>query len=253
MPYQINSRYNARVGYSKHDLQQAQALRHTAFLGGDGFDRDAFDDICTHVLIDDMVTGRLVCCFRMLPISRGADISRSYSAQFYGLAALKHYPGKMVELGRFCVHPDVNDPDILRVAWGAITRYVDENAVELLLGCSSFPGTATGIYHEVFALLKDRYLAPASWAPAVKAPSVFCFARDLQDHKPDMRLAMQRMPPLLQTYLTMGGWVSDHAVVDWHLNTLHVFTGLEVCTIPAARKRWLRALAQQLDAPPLAG
>ena len=52
---------------------------------------------------------------------------------------------------------------------------------------------------------------------------------------------MLRMPPLLRTYLTMGGWVSDHAVVDTHMNTLHVFTGLEIAAIPPARARLLRA------------
>ncbi len=51
------------------------------------------------------------------------------------------------------------------------------------------------------------------------------------------------MPPLLRTYLLMGGWVSDHAVVDSHMNTLHVFTGLEINAIPPARKRLLRATA----------
>ena len=51
------------------------------------------------------------------------------------------------------------------------------------------------------------------------------------------------MPPLLRSYLTMGGWVSDHAVVDRDLNTLHVFTGLEIASIPAARAKALRASA----------
>jgi putative hemolysin len=53
---------------------------------------------------------------------------------------------------------------------------------------------------------------------------------------------MLGMPPLLRTYLLMGGWVSDHAVVDRQLNTMHVFTGVEIGMIPAARKRLLRAV-----------
>jgi len=51
------------------------------------------------------------------------------------------------------------------------------------------------------------------------------------------------MPPLLRTYLLMGGWVSDHAVVDDDLNTLHVFTGLEIKGIPPMRQKLLRASA----------
>ena len=54
--------------------------------------------------------------------------------------------------------------------------------------------------------------------------------------------AMRAMPPLLKIYLIMGGWVSDHAVVDSHMNTLHVFTGVEIGMIPPERKRLLRAL-----------
>ena len=60
---------------------------------------------------------------------------------------------------------------------------------------------------------------------------------------PPEKQAMLRMPPLLRTYLLMGGWVSDHAVVDRQMNTLHVFTGLEIGAIPPARKRLLRAVA----------
>ena len=70
---------------------------------------------------------------------------------------------------------------------------------------------------------------------------MFRFAARLQ-RKPDLKKAMQRMPPLLRSYLMMGGWVSDHAVVDHEMNTLHVFTGLEIGAIPIARKRLLRAL-----------
>ena len=43
---------------------------------------------------------------------------------------------------------------------------------------------------------------------------------------------MMRMPPLLRGYLSLGGWVSDHAVIDEDLDTLHVFTGVEIRNVP---------------------
>ena len=150
----------------------------------------------------------------------------------------------MAELGRFCIRPGICDPDILRLTWGAVTGYVDEKSIEMLFGCTSFAGTDADQYADAFALLRDHHLAPKCWQPKVKAPAVFDFARALQQHKPDEKQAMRRMPPLLRTYLAMGGWVSDHAVIDAQLNTLHVFTGLEIGLIPAARKRQLRAVAQ---------
>jgi len=245
----LKGRYRTRQAETRGDIRAAQRLRFLAFQpdGDDadqpGHDIDAYDDICTHLLVEEEASGRLVCCFRMLPLSHGGEIERSYSAQFYELSSLSAFTGPMVEMGRFCIHPEARDPDILRAAWAAMTRFVDENGVELLFGCSSFKGTDAELYADAFAMLADRHLAPRRWWPRVKAPSVFRFAQKLRRRKPDARLAMLRMPPLLRTYLAMGGWVSDHAVVDRQMNTLHVFTGVEIAAIPPARKRLLRMTA----------
>jgi putative hemolysin len=143
-------------------------------------------------------------------------------------------------MGRFCIHPAYNDPAILRVAWAAMSRFVDDQGVELLFGCSSFHGVDAEAYMDAFALLKEKHLAPKRWLPRVKAPNVFRFARMLKLKRPDMKQALKLMPPLLRTYLVMGGWVSDHAVIDSDLNTLHVFTGVEIKRVPPKRARLLR-------------
>lgn len=233
--------YVAALARTPADLAAARALRTLAF-GTAAPDADAFDDRCAHVLVRDTRSGALVCCFRMQMLSGGAEIAQSYSAQFYDLSALADFDGRMVELGRFCIDPACQDGDILRVAWGAMTAFVDANDVRMLFGCSSFAGTETGRYLDAFAMLKARHLAPSRWLVRVKAPNVFRYAARLR-RRPDMQKALRFMPPLLRTYLMMGGWVSDHAVVDRQMNTLHVFTGLEIGAIPAARKRLLRAVA----------
>lgn len=237
----MQQKYQARFAKNNADMQAVQALRGRVFRGG-GLDSDKFDPQCQHMMISDSHSGQLVCVFRIQPFANGAEIKQSYAAQYYELSALQDYPGKLVEMGRFCIDPAFNDPDILRVAWGEMTRHVDENNVQMLFGCSSFHGIEAEHYMDAFALLKERHLAPKRWLPRVKAPDVFTFARNLARIKPNLKAARKKMPPLLHTYLLMGGWVSDHAVVDNDLNTLHVFTGLEIAAIPAARKRLLRAM-----------
>lgn len=235
-------RYRARVAETEADVARAQRLRYLAFVGdGEGLDADAFDARCVHVLVEEAASGRLVCCFRLLPLRDGTEIADCYSAQYYGLEALKRFDGPMVEMGRFCIHPEWHDADILRVAWGAMTSYVDGEGVEMLFGCSSFRGVEAEGHLDAFALLKARHLAPRRWWPRVKAPEVFRFAQKLRRRQPDLKRAMLAMPPLLRSYLVMGGWVSDHAVVDRDLGTMHVFTGLEIRAIPPARARLLRA------------
>ncbi|AUH34036.1 GNAT family N-acetyltransferase [Paracoccus tegillarcae] len=242
--------YTIRFSETAPDIRAAQRLRGLCFLPrdhgsdrtdhGEALDSDAHDEICRHVLIEDKQSGTLVCCFRILPLSCGSEIARSYSAQYYNLSSLAGYDGKLIEMGRFCIHPEWHDPDILRVAWAALADYVETEGVELLFGCSSFIGTDPGAYADAFAMLRERHLAPKRWLPRVKAPQVFRFARALRLRRADSRKALAAMPPLLRSYLAMGGWVSDHAVVDQQLNTLHVFTGLEISAIPPARKRLLR-------------
>lgn len=235
-------RYRARPAASPEEVTAALRLRSLAFHGNaERSDGDDFDPRCTHILIEEVQTGALAGCFRVLRLPC-AGIGHSYSGQFYDLAALSGYDGHGLELGRFCIDPALNDPDILRVAWAALTRYVDAEGITLLFGCSSFKGTSPADFLDGLALLKARHLAPARWAPKPKAPEVFAFGTALT-HKPDAKRAMRQMPPLLKTYLMMGGWVSDHAVIDRQMNTLHVFTGVEIAAIPETRKRLLRAVA----------
>lgn len=239
-------RYSARVTTNSRDIEAAQKLRYRAFTqvgrptDAQALDRDRYDLVCTHILVEDRVSGGPVCCFRILPICDSTPLSDSYSGQFYHLSALEKFHGRMVEIGRFCVSPAVKDPDILRLAWAIMSRYVDQNNIRFLFGCSSFAGLDAARYLDVFALLKTRYLAPERWRPRKKASDVFHFVNRLD--RLDIKLAMARLPPLLKTYLMMGGWVSDHAVVDHQMGTLHVFTGVEIGKIPAARKRLLRAM-----------
>ena len=240
--------YAARIAETLQDLDRAHSLRHRCFITHRGLadsatDADAFDYLSQHILVEDTRSDTLVCCFRLTHFASGATITDSYSAQFYDLTRLCAYPGAMAELGRFCIHPKHHDPDILRLAWGALTQIVEAASVQLLFGCTSFLGADPTHYQNAFALLKNTYLGPTDWLPIPKSPNIYPFAKALHEYQPDLKAALTTMPPLLRTYLAMGGWVSDHAVIDTALNTLHVFTGLEIAAIPPYRARLLRALA----------
>lgn len=233
-------RYRARLAEGPLDMDQVLALRRAVFRGGLVPDDDAFDAACQHLMIEEL-SGGLVGTARMLTVT-GAGINQTYSAQFYDLAPLTDYPGPMLELGRFALDPVWHDPHILRLAWAALARVVIAQGTSLLFGCSSFRGAAPEAHLNALALLAERHLGPPLWRPGVKGPS-FAFARVLAGHPVATETALEEMPPLLRSYLQLGGWVSDHAVADADLDTLHVFTAVEVARIPNARLRALMALA----------
>lgn len=222
----------------------AIALRGLCFRNG-ADDRDALDSRCLHAAVT-APDGTVVAAFRLLLLGATDDLSASYSARFYDLARLSARKGPALELGRFCLHPAWHDPDILRLAWAALTRLVDAHGVALLFGCSSFAGTDPAPYVDALAQLARAHQAPPALAPARKA-AAFDYPAATARHSPDPRAAAAAMPPLLRTYLGMGGWVSDHAVIDRDLDTLHVFTAVEIARIPAPRTRLLRALADSVQ------
>lgn len=234
-------RYRAVEVSTSAEFRRALDLRARTFPADRG-GPDLYDSRCRHVLVEDEATGAVAATFRLMVLPDGAALARSYSSGFYDLAPLSAEAGPMVELGRFCTRAGIRDADMLRIAWAALARIVDSAGAGMLFGCSSFRGTDAAAYGDVFAVLHERHLAPESWRPRPKAAR-YVPLRQVRTARPDPRRAMAAMPPLLRSYLGLGGQVCDHAVIDEEMGTMHVFTGLKVGAIPIARRRALRAVA----------
>ena len=79
--------------------------------------------------------------------------------------------------------------------------------------------------HEAaFALLSKSYLSSLAIQPRSNINEVVDFSRStlLREYKED--LGTLKFPPLLRFYLRIGAKVSNTAVVDYDLKTIHVFT-----------------------------
>jgi len=235
-------RFRARLAESPEDIRAAQRLRYMAFRAGrvgeagGGLDSDAFDEGCQHLLIETLTGGAVVGTCRLLMIRQAEALQACYAAQFYDLAPFAACTTPMLEIGRFCLLPSEHDADALRLAWAALTRIVDSEGVTLMFGCSSFAGVAAEPHKEALALLATAHIGPAHQRPGRKAGATVA----LEPSPHDPKRALGQMPPLLRSYLAMGGWVSDHAVLDPDLDTLHVFTAVEIAAIPPVRARLLR-------------
>ena len=229
-------RLTARLAETSEDIGRAQALRHLCFHGRPGLDADGFDPLCQHVLLES--EAELLGCYRVLAVPEGAA-GQSYSGQRYDLTRLAGWRAPMLELGRFCLAPGQPDPDLMRLAWAMLARLVDRAGAALLFGCTSFPGADPAQHIAALSLLAASAPPPAL-APGRRSPEILA----LQGLTcPDPRQARAQLPALLRSYLALGGWVSDHAVIDRQMNTLHVFTAVEIAAIPPARARALRLLA----------
>lgn len=230
----------ARLAQGPGDMARIMALRAACFPRISGAEEDAQDDLSAHVMVEGGQD--LLGYFRVMLFGWGAGLAQGYAARFYDVGPLSRYARPIAEMGRFCLAPDGVHPDVLRLAWGAMTRLVDEGQAGLIVGCSSFRGMRWQQHQAALALLAAEFVGPEEHLPGRKAAEVVDYPR-LVGPVLHRRVALADLPPLLRTYLAMGGWVSDHAVVDRELDTLHVFTCVEVDRVPAARAASLRAVA----------
>lgn len=235
------SRYRACLARTGQDVASAQSLRGAVFRSADR-DADPFDARCSHLLIEALPTRSLVATLRYQLLPAATGIAQTYSAQFYDLGPLGRWPGAMLELGRFCVVPGLNDPEILRLTWAFLTQVVDHHPIDLLFGCTSFAKAGEPVAADVYASMA-QHLGPACWRPEAVAPEHFSIsARGGSNAGQGPARSISFQSPLLQGYLGLGGWISDDAVIDRDLGTMLVFTALEVDRIPRSRQRLLRAL-----------
>lgn len=218
-------RLAARLLPPDADLAAVRALRHLAFGGREGLKPDPFDATCRHLVLWEEEAP--VAAVRLQVFPAGADLRQSYAAAYYDLTPLRL--GRALELGRFCLQPERRDPSILRLGFALLARLAGEEEVDTLFGCTSLPGAGT----DHGAALAALRLHVASPAPGRKAPATLPLPEGPGDPG--------ALPALLRFYLSLGASVSDHAVIDPELDTLHVLTLLPRAKVPPARLRALQA------------
>ncbi|NAZ37038.1 GNAT family N-acetyltransferase [Rubellimicrobium sp. CFH 75288] len=239
-----------RLGFvtSGEWVAAAQRLRHGRFIEQRGLphrpaglDADGHDEHCCHLLVLTE-QGDLVGTARLRAFPSGRQIGDSYAAGFYDLDRLARHPGRLLEVGRLCVRVGAG-PEVLRAVLAGIALAADHAAAEALFGCASFEGSEPARHRHALAYLAERHRPPALWAPRPRVRDAVPLAVPGPPPPPD---ALQALPPLLRTYCALGCWVSDHAVPDPTLDTLHVLVVLERRRIPPGRLRTLRALGSLL-------
>ncbi len=222
-------RYRIEFGQSDANRLKAQKFRQKVFRETEnGLDEDRFDAMSDHCLIFDKNSNdRLVLVFRSRTFSKMEDILCSYSAEYYDLTKLSNLSFKPMEIGRLCIDPKVSDPFLLLSAFKYLQSVISIHRIDFLFGCTSFAGADNPRHLESLKYLEKNQLADSRFPVIKKSPTILDIKKGIiatHENKKGKNL----LPPLLKFYLRLGGKVSDHAVIDRELDTLHVFTYLDL-------------------------
>ncbi|MBK3646209.1 MULTISPECIES: GNAT family N-acetyltransferase [Streptomyces] len=211
------TRYSVSLARDEADVRAAQRLRHEVFAGElgallttaqPGYDIDAFDAYCDHLLVREETTGQVVGTYRLLPPERAAVAGRLYSEGEFDLGPLDAIRPGLVEVGRSCVHPDHRDGAVIGLIWAGIARYMVDRGHEWLAGCCSVPLADGGaLASATWDRVRAKHLAPQEYRVRPLLPWVPSTA-------PSAPAPNAELPALLRGYLRLGAWVCAEPAHD---------------------------------------
>jgi len=234
------------VGLAREDedVRAAQRLRYRVFaeemrakLHSEvaGLDVDPFDAFCRHLVVRDRRTDEVVACMRVLLDTDAQRAGSFYSATEFDLGRLATAPGRVMEIGRVCVHPDYRGGMVVSMLWAGLARFFQVTEFNRIIGCASIPMLGDGANAmAAFATLAERYMAPEEYRVHPKLPLPLR----------DGAVPAARIPSLLLAYMRLGAKICGEPCWDPDFNVADVVVVLDPAELRQRyARRFLKAAA----------
>lgn len=217
-----------RLRFLVFNLEMNEGLE-SAYI--DGYDKDRFDDVCDHLIVEERSTGVIIGTYRLQMGDVAGRNFGYYSEQEFCFAPYESMRNQIVELGRACIHRDHRSPEVLHLLWRGIARYALANDGRYMMGCCSLNSLDPEMGHAVYASLKDFMVEPELRTVPTQA-----FAMP----KPADLLEAQKAPKLLRAYLAIGAKICGEPAIDYEFRTIDFLTLLDLQTLhPRVAARFL--------------
>jgi len=236
------TQYATRLARNAEEVRAAQVLRFEVFnlelneglasSHATGLDADPFDAVCDHLLVEHVPTGHIVGTYRLQTGSNAEANLGYYCAQEFQFGVFEPLRGKIVELGRACVHRQHRNLVVLGLLWKGIADYAKERGGRYLMGCSSLTSQDPADGASAYADLCRKHLVMPQWR-TTPVPAYECSLRDVAAEP-------VTIPKLLRAYLTLGAKICGPPALDPHFKTIDFLTLVDLETMhPLARQRFL--------------
>ena len=213
---------------SAEDVRDFQRLRYDIFAGemgarldseALGLDVDHYDSFCHHLIVRDQASGAIVGGTRILTDSQARQAGGFYSDNEFEMSGLLPLPGRVMEIGRTCIHPAHRSGAAIAVLWSGLARFMSINGFDYLMGCASISMADDGLTVEaLMQRMREHNLAPEHLRVQPRRP--------VPPTGGAIRMGAS-MPPLLKAYLRLGCYVCGEPFWDPEFNVADVFVLLD--------------------------
>lgn len=223
----------AYITKSRKTILAAQRLRYEIFVKEYGaniscklnLDRDQFDKFCDHLVVKDTTTGQIVAYTRLLSPSHIKKSGRYYSASEFDLSMLKSLDGRIVEVGRTCVHADYRTGVAINTLWMAIASYATNKNISYMIGCASVSLVDNGeLLSRIMPYIREKHMLEDEQVTPLKR-----YILDEKEYAPEFK---KMMPPLLKAYLRLGAKIGGEPAWDPEFNCVDMFILMDINAIP---------------------
>jgi putative hemolysin len=236
--------YRARLAATQEERLAAFRLRFLVFnlelnegldsAYDSGYDSDHFDDVCDHLIVEDIRTGEIVGTYRMQSGDTAARNFGYYSEQEFDFTPYESMRPRIVELGRACVHRDHRTSEVLNLLWKGIMRYAVARGSRYLMGCCSLTSQCVREGNAVFEALQAYRIEPA-----LMTRPTSIYAMPILEEGSDEEV-ISEAPRLLRAYLTVGARICSEPAIDRAFKTIDFLTMIDLETMnPRIARRYL--------------
>lgn len=214
---------------SSADVLASQQLRYQVFaeeMGAEldtlvaGVDEDYYDHYCHHLLVRDLDSMAVVASTRILTMEQAESAGSYYSQDEFDLDSLLPLPGRVMEIGRTCVHPDYRLGGAISVLWSGLAAFMTQHQYEYLMGCASISLQDQGAtLNAIMQLARDKYMASESRQVTPRCGLPW---------KSNLVAVNPAIPPLLKAYLRLGAKICGEPGWDQDFNVADVFILLDM-------------------------
>lgn len=188
-----------------------------------GMDFDKFDFSCDHLIIIDKKTDTFIGTYRLIS---SLFTSKFYSETEFNLQNITALTGTKLELGRACVHRDYRNGSSIALLWRGITEYMKETGTKYMFGCSSVKTTDKLEIAAIYKNLSNSYHASQECHVTPKRKFKIkdfdvlsnSVSKEIEDE------ATGKIPPLIKSYLNMGGLICGEPAYDKKFKCADLFT-----------------------------
>jgi len=226
-------RISAEFITAEHQIRMAQKMRYEVFCeeynvklpvnmiwNGHPIDVDELDDHCLHLVVRNQNNHEIIGYTRVLTCDLAKRFGRYYSSHEFDISNIINRPGRFLEIGRTCIHPEHRNGATIAVLWAHLAKFMQENDYQYLFGCASVSLDDGGnTLAALMPVITQKYLADDEYRVT---PRVAC---TLRKAKPDTKATL---PPLLKAYTRMGARICGEACWDPDFNVADLFVLLDI-------------------------